>query len=288
MSSTYFSRCLATMGRAGTSLVAGALLLVGLPATAFSSDLVNLFMQGFAGTGEDRMETSFIVAGPGPTRVAAFAFTPTGVAGGLEDPRLVLVNVATGRVLGSNDNWPDSADADEIGRIIASTGIDINNRAAAVIIELSAGAYVALVDGADGGTGIVAAGVADLEDDHSGGGDSATGPCTGQEVELPLVNTGVIGGAKGKARVRTYADCGQDLRVEIEDVPVGDYGLRVAGQVVGTIKVVNTGFENAGQIEFDDEANDPHELPLTFDPSGLMEVTQGATVILSRDFPSLQ
>jgi hypothetical protein len=273
--------------RVRASVVASGLLLGALPFPAVSSDLVNLFMQGFAGTGEDRMETSFIVAGPGPTRVATFAFTPPGVAGGLEDPRLVLVNVATGQVLGRNDNWPDSSDADEIGRIIAATGIAIDSRASAIVAELSAGSYVALVDGADGGTGLVAAGVADLEDDHPDDGGANTGPCVGQEVELPLFNTGVMANAKGKARVRTYTDCGQDFRVEIEDVPTGEYGLRVAGESVGTFTVVNTGTENEGQIEFDDEANDPHELPLTFEPAGLIEVLRGNSVILNRNFPDL-
>jgi len=278
--------CLNSVRSTGLGLAAGGLLLGALPFAATASDMATLYIQGFAGTGPERLAVGVVAKGPGSKRALVFAFTPPGLEGGLANPRLILRST-TGEVLGSNDDWPDSPEAAEIGRLIAATGIEIDDRAAAVIVELPAGSYRAFVDGADGGIGLVAAGVADLEDDHGGSGSSNVGPCTGQEVELPLTNTGAIARAKGKARVRTYADCGQDFRVEIEDVPLGEYGLRVAGESVGTITVVNTGFENEGQIEFDDEANDPHELPLTFEPAGLIEVTRGNNVILRRDFPPL-
>jgi hypothetical protein len=250
--------------------------------------MITLYMQGFAGTGSERLSIGVVAAGPGEKRTVLFAFTPPGVAGGLADPKLT-VRSSTGTVVGSNDNWPDSPDANEIGSVIAATGVNINDRAAAVILPLAAGSYSAQVEGADGGTGIVAAGIADLEDDHrSGGGASNVGPCGGAEVELPLVSTGAIGGAKGKARVRHYADCGQDFRVEIEDVPLGTYGLTVGGVNRGTFQVVDTGIENEGQIEFDDEPNDAHERPLTFDPTGqLIEVTRNGQVILNLNFPAL-
>lgn len=289
MKKSKFLSCVTAIRRAGRRLVAGGLLLGALPSAAMASDMITLYMQGFAGTGSERLAIGVVAAGPGDKRSALFAFTPPGVEGGLADPKLT-VRSSNGDLIATNDNWPDSPDADEIGSIIAASGININNLAAAVIVPLSAGSYVAFVEGADGGTGIVAAGVADLEDDHRGGGGASNdGPCAGEEVELPLVSTGVIAGAKGKARVRNYADCGQDFRVEIEDVPLGVYGLRVGGVEVGTFEVVNTGVENEGEIEFDDEPNDAHEWPLTFDPTGkLIEVTRrNGEVILSRDFPTL-
>lgn len=269
-------------------MIAGGLMLGAASSGALASDMITLYMQGFAGTGSERLSLGVVAAGPGEKRTVLFAFPPPGVAGGLEDPKLT-VRSSTGEVVGSNDNWRDSPDAAEIGNVIAATGINISDRAAAIILPLAAGSYAAQVEGANGTTGIVAAGVADLEDDHRGGGGASNvGPCGGAEVELSLVSTGVIGGAKGKARVRNYADCGQDFRVEIEDVPVGTYGLIVGGVDRGAFQVVNTGIENEGQIEFDDEPNDAHERPLTFDPTGqLIEVTRNGEVVLDIDFPAL-
>lgn len=290
MSRIGISRGLAATRRVGASLFAGGLLLGASSSVAFASDMITLYMQGYVGTGSERVNIGFVLDGPGVKDGVVFAFAPDGMPDGLANPKLT-VRSSTGEVLGSNDDWPDSPDAAEIERVIAATGITINNRAAAVLLTLPAGSYSALVEGATpGDTGIVAAGVADLEDDHRSGGDvSNAGPCSGAEVELPMVNTGVINAAKGKARLRHYADCGKDFRVEIEDVPVGNnYGLTVNGEFWGSFQVVNTGVENEGQIEFDTEPNDPHERLLPFDPAGeLIQVTRNGQVILRLNFPTL-
>jgi hypothetical protein len=114
------------------------------------------------------------------------------------------------------------------------------------------------------------------------GGSSA---CTPTETELPLLNAGPDPDAKGKARFRVRDDCDLDFRVEIEDLPLGDYDLRVGGVSRGTITVVDTGLEIEGELEFDTDPNEPGEVLLTFDPRGaLVEVSQGGTVFLSRVF----
>jgi hypothetical protein len=53
------------------------------------------------------------------------------------------------------------------------------------------------------------------------------------------LNDGVIPQAKGKARFRVRDDCSEDFRVEIEDLPVGDYNLLVGGVNQGTITVTD-------------------------------------------------
>jgi hypothetical protein len=118
-------------------------------------------------------------------------------------------------------------------------------------------------------------------------GGGGTTPCTPSEVELPLLNTGVIANAKGDARLRVRDDCDEDFRVEIEDVPVGNYDILVGGINRGTINAVNTGTEVEGQIEFDSDPDEPGEQLLNFDPRGqLIEILDGgATTILERDFP---
>jgi hypothetical protein len=119
------------------------------------------------------------------------------------------------------------------------------------------------------------------------GGGGGPAVCTPSEAELPLLSTGADADAKGKARYREEGDCGADFRVEIEDVAIGSYALRVAGEVVGSIAVTDTGTEIEGEIEFDTDPDEPGELPLGFDPRGaLVEVVQGATVYLSREFPA--
>jgi hypothetical protein len=117
-----------------------------------------------------------------------------------------------------------------------------------------------------------------------GGGTTA---CTPSEVELPLLNTGEIANAKGKARLRVRDDCDEDFRVEIEDVPLGDYDIRVGGVHRGTFTTANVGGEVEGQIEFDSNPDEPGELLLDFDPSGqLTEILDaGGDTILERDFP---
>ncbi len=125
----------------------------------------------------------------------------------------------------------------------------------------------------------------------SGTFEGESGPpigCAFQETEVPLLNAGIDPAAKGDARLRVRDDCDEDFRVEIEDLPLGDYDLRIDGTVRGTITVVDIGGEHEGQIEFDTDPDDPGELPLVFDPRGaLIEVEQGATVYLSRVFPTL-
>jgi hypothetical protein len=118
-------------------------------------------------------------------------------------------------------------------------------------------------------------------------GGGGTTPCTPSEVELPLLNTGVIANAKGDARLRVRDDCDEDFRVEIEDVPVGDYDILVGGTPRGTISAVNTGSEVEGQIEFDTDPDEPGEQLLNFDPRGqLIQIRDGgANTILERDFP---
>lgn len=120
----------------------------------------------------------------------------------------------------------------------------------------------------------------------TGNGGGSGGSCTAEENELPLLNTGADGDAKGKARYRLESDCDDDFRVEVENLPLGDYELRVGGVVQGTLTVALVAGEAEGEVEFDNDPDQPGELPLTFDPRGqLIEVVQGGTVYLERLFP---
>lgn len=107
--------------------------------------------------------------------------------------------------------------------------------------------------------------------------------CTPSETTSALTNVGPDPDASGDARLRVRDDCRRDFRVEVEDLPVGDYDLFVGGTNRGTISVaVQIDLSVKGEIEFSTNPDDPGELPLDFDPSGqTIEVKQGATVFLS-------
>ena len=72
----------------------------------------------------------------------------------LGDPRLSLLS--SGATLASNTAWGDAANAADIATTIGAVGafpLATTSDDAAILIELSAGIYSAVVDGADGGTG---------------------------------------------------------------------------------------------------------------------------------------
>ena len=77
-----------------------------------------------------------------------------------------------------------------------------------------------------------------------------------------------------------------DFRVEIEDVPEGDYPLRIGGQIVGTIQVtMRQDGSIEGELEFRNPV-EPGKISLDFDPRGQsIEVLDGSTVILEMSFP---
>jgi hypothetical protein len=113
------------------------------------------------------------------------------------------------------------------------------------------------------------------------------GTCGLVDVEPDLENTGVDPDADGKARFRQETDCDRDFRVEVEDLAVGSYELAVGGILRGSIDVADIGGgATEGEIEFDNEPDEPGELLIDFDPRGqLVEVRQGSTVYLDVTMP---
>ena len=100
------------------------------------------------------------------------------------------------------------------------------------------------------------------------------------------VNTGDVffvadgGAGKAKARFRREEDCDRDFRVEVEDVAPGSYEVCVAGTSYGTFQVVSNGVQVEGELELDNDADQPDDQPFPSslaDPLGQrIEVRQGA------------
>lgn len=125
--------------------------------------LVNVATRAFVGRGEEVLIGGFVVRGSRPKamliRAAGPALAAFGVGGVLSDPTLAVYSGGT--LVAANDNWTvpqgqGAATAAEIataaGRASAFPFAD-GSRDAAVLVTLAPGAYTAVVEGGDLGSG---------------------------------------------------------------------------------------------------------------------------------------
>jgi hypothetical protein len=121
--------------------------------------LVNVSSRAYTGTGENVVIAGIVIAGSEPARYLVRAVGPTlagmGVEGTLSDPTLQVVN-AQGTVVAENRIW-SADDAASLREIMASVGafeLPNNSTDAALVAELTSGAYTVIVRNAAAGTGI--------------------------------------------------------------------------------------------------------------------------------------
>src|SRR5204862_533654 len=158
--------------------------------------LGNISTRAFVQTGDNVMIGGFIVQGTTPKRVIIRAIGPElsqyGVPNPMADPTLELHD-GTGALIASNDNWQTTI----IGGIITQNPAqDIINSGhapgdpseSAIIADLPAGNYTAIVRGVNNTTGVALAEVYDLntETDCS----PATFPILGNISTRSFVQTG--------------------------------------------------------------------------------------------------
>ena len=120
-----------------------------------STQLVNISTRGLVQSGEGVMIGGFIVgsSGSGQATVIVRALGPSltnsGIAGALANPTLELRD-GNGALVRENDDWKESQQAD-----IEASGVKpANDREAAVVATLPAGAYTAIVRGKSGTAGV--------------------------------------------------------------------------------------------------------------------------------------
>ena len=119
-----------------------------------NSKLGNMSTRGSVGTGDNVLISGFIVGDVDSATVVVRALGPTltsyGVSGVLSDPTLTIYD-STGSLIASNDNW----ETDPNAIYVRKNGLTPPNALeSALVLHLPAGAYTAVVRGANGGTGV--------------------------------------------------------------------------------------------------------------------------------------
>jgi N-acetylneuraminic acid mutarotase len=135
-----------------------------------SSILGNISTRSFVQAGDDVMIGGFIVQGTAPKRVIVRALGPEltqyGLPNALANPTLELHD-STGRLIARNDDWQHTIIGRFIGNgqvrdIIASGLAPADGRESAMVVELPAGNYTAIVRGVNNTTGVGLVEVYDL------------------------------------------------------------------------------------------------------------------------------
>ncbi len=155
----------------------GAVALYGAPPNAPSptgnAQIIQLSTRGKVGTGDDVMIGGFIIVDAvGTKKVILRAIGPSltaqHVAGALQDPMLELHDSST--LLQANDNWRDTQEQE----IVDTTVPPDNDLESAIVADLPAGGYTAIVSGVGGGTGVALVEIYDLDPDNGFLGNIST------------------------------------------------------------------------------------------------------------------
>jgi hypothetical protein len=135
------------------------------------SILANISSRAFVQTGDNAMIGGFIVQEGQPKRVIVRAIgpelTPFGITDPLADPTLELHD-GTGALIASNDNWQHTMiggiiTRDQVRDIINSGLAPSDPRESAIIADLPAGNYTAIVRGVNNTTGVALVEVYDID-----------------------------------------------------------------------------------------------------------------------------
>jgi len=139
-------------GKYSQWLVVTGLLMASI--TGHSAEMLNMSTKSFVGLGDQRQVAGFVVTGKGAVKIlikAEGASLAGVLTNPLLDPMLTLKNVVTGEEILSNDNWQDNDNADEI---LATGSAPLDPRDPAMIVELPAGSWTAMVSGVNNTTGM--------------------------------------------------------------------------------------------------------------------------------------
>jgi arylsulfate sulfotransferase len=126
-----------------------------------NSKLRKMSTRGFVGTLDNVLISRFTIGDVGSATVIVRALGPSlaGVSQPLSDPVLTIYD-STGSAIATNDNWLDNINWIDVRKNALSP---ISEQESALVLHLPAGAYTAVVRGANGATGNASVEVYDLD-----------------------------------------------------------------------------------------------------------------------------
>lgn len=244
--------------------------------------LQNISTRGFVGTGDNVMIGGFIIQGSQPARIVLRAIGNSlqgaGIAGALEDPTITIYD-SNNRVVATNDDWIDSADATTLASFHLDPPDSIES---AVIATLGPGSYTAVVQSYSDAkqpamTGIGLVEVYDLHNSGSRLGNISTRGLvqTGNSV---LIGGFIVGPSQAKTVVvralgPTLGDRGvanplADPLLEVRDASGNLLGSNDNWQESGNATLIQSeGFAPARPSE--------SALQLTLNPGSYTAIVQG-------------
>lgn len=117
--------------------------------------LLNISTRAQVLTGNDVLIGGFIIVGPGNKTVVVRArgpsLVPFGVTNALVDPTMSLVRSSDQATIAINNDWGTSANAEAL---VASGFAPLDPLESAILVDLPAGAYTAIVSGSGNSTGV--------------------------------------------------------------------------------------------------------------------------------------
>lgn len=239
------------------------------PFTVVAEKLANISTRVEAGAGDNALIGGFIVTGTASKKVIVRAMGPSlnnfGVTSALADPTLELHD-NTGAVIATNDNWADTQETE-----VNASGIPpANELESAIVRTLPPGAYTAVVNGKDGGTGTALVEVFDL----SPGSEStlaniSTRGAVGPQSDV-MIGGFIINGTSGNTRVLVRT-AGPSLISAGVPNAMPDPMLELR-DVNGTLISANDNWREGPELEIQESklapANDLESAIITTLPSG--------------------
>ena len=133
-----------------------------------SARLANISTRGNVFSGDEVLIGGFVIGGPGAKTVAIVANGPSLLRSGITDPlaapTITLVRMSDKQIVATSDAWTAEPEASQVH----DSGFAPREPAeAAVVMTLPPGAYTAIVQGANGGTGVTLLGVYEVDHPES-------------------------------------------------------------------------------------------------------------------------
>jgi uncharacterized protein GlcG (DUF336 family) len=239
------------------------------PFTVLAEKLANISTRVAAGAGESALIGGFIVTGTASKKVIVRAMGPSlsqsGVTSALADPVLELHD-ATGAVIATNDNWADTQQLE-----VNASGIPPPNELESAIVRtLPPGAYTAVVNGRDGGTGTALVEVYDLSPaSDSTLANISTRGAVGPQSDV-MIGGFIINGTTGTTRVLVRT-VGPSLSASGVTGAMPDPMLELR-DVNGTLIAANDNWREGPELEIQESKlapkNDLESAIITTLPSG--------------------